>query len=174
MPHPETNKSYFEDPSDIEMDELPARPTNTLQNKSSLHSLNAIRSTMRLGKCPIKALPQVPQLSPYDMPRIPQMPIDPFFPPRPHPKKPYRLGEDISEIGTGTRFVGIEYRDPERYWITCRMDNTGVEFATWVARDFVIDPDPQDMISRINRVGMLLGVWSGRLLGLFYRPKRHW
>jgi len=156
------------------MEELPARPPNTLKKKSSLHSLKAIRSTMQLGKCPIKALPQVPQLSPYDMPRIPQPPIDPFFPPRPHPKKPYRLGEDISEIGTGTRFVGIEYRDPERYWITCRMDNTGVEFATRVARDFVIDPDPQDMISRINRVGMLLGVWSGRLLGLFYRPKRHW
>jgi len=36
-----------------------------------------------------------------------------------------------------------------------------------VARDFVIDPDPQDMISRINRVGMLLGFWSGCLLGLF-------
>src|SRR5882724_1317523 len=174
MPHPETNKSIFEDPSDIEMDELPARPTNTLQNKSSLHSLNAIRSTMRLGKCPIRALPQVPQLSPYNMPRIPQMPIDPFFPPRPHPKKPYHLGEDISEMGTGTRYGGIKYRDPERYWITCRMDNTGVEFATWVARDFVIDLDPQDMISWINRVGMLLGVWSGRLLGLFYRPKRHW
>jgi len=70
------------------------------EKKSSLHSLKAIRSTMQLGKCPIKALPQVPQLSPYDMPRIPQLPIDPFFPPRPHPKKPYRLGEDISEIGT--------------------------------------------------------------------------
>jgi len=41
------------------------------------------------------------------------------------------------------------------------MDNTGVEFATQVARDFVIDPDPQDMISRINRVGMLLGVLVG-------------
>jgi len=78
------------------------------------------------------------------------MPIDPFFPPCPQPKKPYRLGEDISALGMGTRYVGIEYRDPEFYWITCRMDNTGVEFATRVARDFVIDPDPQDMITRID------------------------
>src|SRR5882724_11569650 len=100
---------------------------------------------MRLGQCPIRALPQVPQLSPNDMPRIPKMPINPFFPPCPQPKQPYRLGEDISEMGMGTRYVGIEYRDPERYWITGCMDNTGVEFATWVARDFVIDPDPQDM-----------------------------
>ena len=99
-----------------------------------------------------------------DMPRIPKMPIDPFFPPHPQPKKPDCLGEDISEIGMGTRYVGSEYRDPECYWITCCMDNTGVEFATWVARDFVIGPDPQDMISQINRVGMLIGFWSGCLL----------
>ena len=78
------------------------------------------------------------------------MPINPFFPPCPQPKKPYCLGEDISEMGTGTRYVGIKYRDPECYWITCRMDNTGVEFTTWVARDFVINPEPQDMISQID------------------------
>src|SRR5882724_9062672 len=91
-----------------------------------------------------------------------------------NPRTPIIWERIFSEMGMGTRYVGIEYRDPECYWITCRMDNTGVEFATCVARDFVIDPDPQDMISRINRVGMLLGVWSGRLLGLFYRPKHHW
>src|SRR5882724_4927003 len=113
------------------------------------------------------ALPIVPQPSLKDIPRIPKMPIDPFFPPRPQPKKPYHLGEDISEVGMGTRYVGIEYRDPEHYWITCCMDNTGVKFATWVARDFVIDPDPQDMISQIDRVGMLIGFWSGRILVLF-------
>jgi len=98
------------------------------------------------------------------------MPIDPFFPPRPHPKNPI-VGRGHFRDGKGTRYVGIEYRDPECYWITCHMDNTGVEFTTQVARDFVIDPDPQDMISRINQVGMLLGVWSGCLLGV--RVKVH-
>src|SRR5882724_5846772 len=134
MPHPDTDKSYFYDPSDIEMEDLPTQPKHTLRITSSLHSLKSIRSTMRLRQCPIRALPQVPQLSPNDMPRIPKMPIDPFFPPCPHPKKPYCLGEDISEMGMGTRYVGIEHRDPEHYWITCRMDNTKVEFATRVAR----------------------------------------
>ena len=109
------------------------------------------------------------------------MPIDPFFPPRPHLKKPYQLGEDISELGMGTIYVGIEYRDPDCYWITYHMDNTGVEFTTWVARDFVIDPDPQDMILRIDRVGMdsgrdinldsfigqgIIGNWEGRERGM--------
>jgi len=65
-----------------------------------------IRSTMRLAVSH-QSTSSVPQLSLYDMPRIPQMPIDPFFPPRPHPKKPYRLGEDISEIGNGYKIRGI-------------------------------------------------------------------
>src|SRR5882724_5973637 len=129
---------------------------------------------MKLGQCPIRALPHVPQLSPNDMPSIPKTPIDPFFPPCPQPKKPYHLGEEISEVGMGTRYVGIDYRDPKCYWITCHMDYTGVEFATQVARDFVTDPDPQDMISWIDPVGMLIGFWSGHLLGLFYRPRHHW
>src|SRR5882672_8199545 len=58
------------------------------------------------------------------IPLLLNIPIDPLFPPRLRPKQPYHLGEDISEIGTGTRFVGIEARDPQYYWITCRMDNT--------------------------------------------------
>src|SRR5882724_11175259 len=129
---------------------------------------------MQLRQCPIRSLPQVPQPSLNDMPSIPKTLIDPFFPPHPLPMNPYHLGEDISEMGMGTRYVGIEYRDPEFYWITCRMDNTGVKFATRVARDFVIDPDPQDIISRIDLVGMLMGFWLGHLLGLFYWPKCHW
>ena len=121
---------------------------------------------MGLGQSPIMALPIIPQPSLNDMPRIPKMPIDPFFPPHPQPKKLYHLGKGISEMGTGTRYVGIEYRDPECYWIRCHMDNTGVEFATWVARDFVIDPDPQDMISQINQVRMwiLVGTSTWTLL----------
>ena len=88
--------------------------------------------------------------------------------------KPYHLGKEISEMGTDTRYVGLKDRYPKCYWITCCMDYTGVEFATQVARDFVINLDPQDMMSQIDRVGMLIGFWSGCLLGLFYWPKRHW
>src|SRR5882724_12254241 len=105
---------------------------------------------MRLGQYPIRALPQVPQLSLNNMPSTPKTPIDLFFPPHPLPMKPYHLGKEISEMGMCTRYVGIMDRDPKCYWITCCMDYTGVEFTTRVARDFVIDPGPQDMISQID------------------------
>src|SRR5882724_4224905 len=97
---------------------------------------------MRLGQYPIRALPQVPQLSLNNMPSIPKTPIDLFFPPHPQPMKPYHLGKEISEMGTGTRYVGIVDSDPKCYWITCHMDYTGVEFTILVDRYFVIDPDP--------------------------------
>jgi len=67
-------------------------------------------------------------------------------------KKPYHLSKEISEMGTGMRYVGIKNRDPEHYWITCCMDYTGIMFATWVARDLMIDSDSQDMISQIDQV----------------------
>ena len=97
------------------------------------------------------------------MPIIPITPINPLFPPCLQPKKPYHFGEEISEMGTGTRFVGIEDQEPECYRITCHMDYTGIEFATWVAQSLVIDPDPQDVFSEIDQLGMLLGFWSGHL-----------
>src|SRR5467141_3696675 len=82
---------------------------------------------------------------------------------------PYHLGEDISEIGTGTRFVGIEARDPQYYWITCQMDNTGIRFAVRVDCCLVIDPDPQNMSSWLDRVGKLIWLWCGHLFELIHR-----
>jgi len=67
------------------------------------------------------------------------IPTDPLFPPRLRPQRPYHVGEDITEVGRGTRFIRVEDRDDIYYWITCRMDNTGVEFSMRVGRDLVID-----------------------------------
>jgi len=73
------------------------------------------------------------------------IPTNPLFPPRLRPQRPYHVGEDITEVGRGTRFIRVEDRDDIYYWITCRMDNTGVEFSMRVGRDLVIDPNPQDI-----------------------------
>jgi len=73
------------------------------------------------------------------------------------------VGEDITEVGRGTRFIRVEDRDDIYYWITCHMDNTGVEFSMRVSRDLVIDPNPQDMLSRLARVGSLMQLWWGQL-----------
>ena len=60
------------------------------------------------------------------------------------------MGEEITEMGKGTIFVGIEDRDPEYYSITCHIDNTRIKFAMWVTQSLVIDPDPQDVLSWID------------------------
>src|SRR5882672_12028809 len=93
-----------------------------------------------------QALPVVPQLTLYDNPITPNIPIDSLFPPHLQPKQPYHLGEEISEMGKGTRFVGIEARDPQ-------MDDTRIRFAMQVDLCLVIDPDPQNMSSWLDQVG---------------------
>ena len=104
MQNPNDIKSFFEDPSDIEMDDfsLPKRP---LQIKKSLWS---IQSAFQCDHTPVKKLPGIPLLTLNDNPITPNIPIDPLFPPCLQPKQPYHLGEDISEMGKGTRFVCIE------------------------------------------------------------------
>src|SRR5882672_8351596 len=104
MPSPYSYKSFFKDPSDIEMDDL-SLPKQPIQIKKSLRS---IRSTFKNNCASVKEIPAIPQLALYDKPITPNIPIDPLFPPQLQPKQPYHLGEDISEIGTCTRFVGIE------------------------------------------------------------------
>jgi len=63
----------------------------------------------------------------------PIIPTDPLFPPCLRPQRPYHLGEDITEVGRGTCFIRVEEQDNDHYWITCRMDNTGVKFSTQVS-----------------------------------------
>src|SRR5882672_4002157 len=124
MPSPYANKSFFEDPSDIEMDDL-----SLLKQPSWIKkSIQAIRSTFQCDRTPVKELPGIPQLTLYDNPITPNIPIIPLFPPCLRPKKLYHLGEDISGMGKGQRFVSIEDRDPQYYWINCQMDDTGIRF----------------------------------------------
>ena len=158
-------KSVFEDPSDLEMDNL-AKPNPILKLQRSIRSL---RSTRR-RQCPIIAPPIDSQPTPTaptvvselatpasnNIAITPIIPTDPLFPPRLRPQRPYHLGEDITEVGRGMRFIRVEDRDDNHYWITCQMDNTGVEFSIRVGRDLVIDPNPQDMLSRLARVGSLM------------------
>src|SRR5467141_2117773 len=77
MPSPYSYKSFFEDPSDIEMEDL-SLPKQPLCIKKSLQS---IRSTFLCNHTPVKELPGIPQLALYDNPITPTIPIDPLFPP---------------------------------------------------------------------------------------------
>src|SRR5882724_12039928 len=67
----------------------------------------------------------------------PIIPTNPLFPPHLQPQRPYHLGEDIMEVGRGMCFIRVEDKDDNYYWITCRMDNTGVKFLIQVSQDLV-------------------------------------
>src|SRR5467141_3887843 len=92
MPSPYSYKSFFKDPSDIEMEDF-SLPKQPLHIKKSLWS---IRSTFLRDRTPVKELPGIPQLALYNNPITPTIPTNPLFPPRLQPKPLYHLGEDIS------------------------------------------------------------------------------
>src|SRR5882724_4784343 len=172
MSDPDALRSIFEDHLDLEMDNL-AKPNPIIRLKWSIQSLQATRRQ----QCPIMALPIDPQPTPTvpivvsklsapasnNISITSGIPTDPLFPPRLRPQRPYHVGEDITEVRRGTHFIRVEDRNDIYYWITCRMDNTGLEFSMRVSRDLVIDPNPQDMLSRLARVGSLMQLWWGHL-----------
>ena len=57
------------------------------------------------------------------------------------------MGEDITEVGRETHFIRVEDWNDIYYWITCRMDHTGVKFSIRVGRDLVIDPNVKNGFS---------------------------
>ena len=175
MSDPDALRSIFEDHSDLEMDNL-TKPNPILKLKRSLRSIRSLQAS-RHQQCPIMALPIDLQPTPTVTPVVSELsapvynnmaitfiiPTDPLFPPHLRPQRPYHVGEDITEVGRGMHFIRVEDRDDINYWITCRMDNTGVEFSMRVGRDLVIDPNPQDMLSWLARVGSLMRLWWGHL-----------
>jgi len=177
MSNPDALRSVFEDPMDLEMDGL-TKPNPILRLKWSIQSLQSTRHK----QCPIMALPIDPQPTPTvstvvsklsapasnNIAMAPIIPTNSLFPPRLWPQRPYHLGEDITEVGRGTCFIRVEDKDDDYYWITCWMDNTGVEFSIQVGWDLVIDPNPQDMLSQLAQVGSLMWLWWGHLSELIW------
>src|SRR5882724_5470932 len=118
MSDPDAFKSIFEDPSDLEMDEL-AKPNPILKLQQSIRSLQSTRCE----QCPIMALPidctpMVPTVvSELSVPAsnniviAPIIPTNPLFPPHLQPQKPYHLGEDIMEVRRGMHLIRVEDRD---------------------------------------------------------------
>src|SRR5882724_10756742 len=137
----EALRSVFKDPMDLEMDNL-TKPNPILRLKQSIQSLQSTQCE----QCPIMALPIDPQPTPTvstvvsklsapasnNIAITPIIPTDALFPPRLRPQRPYHLGEDITEVRRGTHFIRVEDQDDDYYWITCQMDNTGVEFSMQV------------------------------------------
>ena len=132
MSDPDALKSLFEDPLDLEMDNLTKpNPNPILRLKQLIWSLQSTRCQ----QFPIIALPIDPQPTPM-VPTVvsiaiaPIIPTDPLFPPCLRPQRPYHLGEDITEVRRGTCFIRVEEWDNDHYWITVMSYNTPVTLLT--------------------------------------------
>ena len=153
---PDALRSVFKDPSDLEMDDL-TKPNPILKLQWSIRSLwSTQHEQFPIMALPIDCTPMVPTVvSKLSVPASNNIaiasiiPTDPLFPPCLQPQRPYHVGEDITEVGRGMHFIRVEDQNDIYYWITCRMDHTGVKFLIQVGQDFVIDPDPQYMLSRL-------------------------
>src|SRR5882724_5773756 len=127
MSDPDSLRSVFEDPSDLEMDNL-AKPNPILRLKQSIRAIQSLQAT-RHQHCPIIALPIDPQPTPMvpivvsklsapasnDIAIVSGIPTDPLFPPCLRPQRPYHVGEDITEVGRETRFIRVEDQDDNYY-----------------------------------------------------------
>src|SRR5882724_10416242 len=108
MSNPEDLRSIFEDPSDLEMDDL-TKPKHILRLKQSFQSLQSTRCE----QCPIMALPIDPWPTPMvptvvseltaptsnDIAITPIIPTNPLFPPCLQPQRLYHLGEECTLSG---------------------------------------------------------------------------
>jgi len=107
--------------------------------------------------------PSLLHLHPMILPSLPAFLLTHYFlhiyDPRDH-----IIWERTSQKSGGEHAYQVEGRmDDDHYWITCWVDYTGVEFSTRVNWGLVIDPNPQDMLSRLDWVGSLMQLWWGHL-----------
>jgi len=138
MQNPNDIKSFFKEPSDIEMDDF-SLPKWPLQIKKSLQS---IWSAFQHDHTPVKALPGVPLSTLNDNPSLPIF-LSTLSSLHIYDQATISFRKRYFRDGKGTRFVSIEAQDPQYYWINCHMDDTGIRFAMRVDHCLVIDPNPK-------------------------------
>jgi len=173
MSDPDALRSIFEDHSDLEMDNLTS-PIPSSEWNSQFGQFD--HSRLLTTAVPIMALPLILSLLlryPLWFPSFLHLhpiilPSLPLFQLTHYSLHVYNLKDHIMwrrHHGSreGNTLYQVEDRNDIYYWITCCMDHTGVEFSMRVGWDLVIDPNPQDMLSRLARVGSLMWLWWGHL-----------
>ena len=128
------------------IDNFPKPPSSvhTRPSKSSISNL-----TNNLLPPPLSSYPPMPH-SEIDLKYIP---LDPLYLPHCRPSLPFRLGEDISRTGAGTRYIGIRAQDLTLAYISLRQDGTLLHYVQTFPPDDVIDPETRNVLKRCTRVG---------------------
>ena len=128
------------------IDNFPKPPSSVHMrpSKSSISNL-----TNNLLPPPLSSYPPMPR-SEIDLKYIP---LDPLYLPHRHPSLPFRLGEDISRTGAGTRYIGITAREPTLAYLSLCQDGTLSHYSQPFPPDDVIDPETRNVLKRCTRVG---------------------
>ena len=127
------------------IDNFPKPPSSvhTRPSKSSISN-----STNNLLP-PLNSYPPMP-CSEIDLKYIP---IDPLYLPQHRPSPPFRLGEDISRTGAGTRYIRITARDPTLAYISLCQDGTLSHYSQPFSPVDIINPETCNVLKRCTRVG---------------------
>ena len=145
------------------------KPPSSVHTRPSKSSIS--NSTNNLLPPPLSSYPPMP-CSEIDLKYIP---IDPLYLPQcRHPSLPFRLGEDISRMGAGTRYIGISARDPTLAYITLCQDTTLLHYSQPFPPDDIIDPETHNVLKRCMRVGRAAWLLWKEIVLLFRACAPQW
>ena len=143
----------------------PPLSVHTRPSKSSISN-----STNNLLPPPLSSYPP---MSPSEIDRQ-YIPTNPLYLPHYRPARPFRLGEDISRTGAGTRYIGIMARDPTLAYISLRQDTTLLHYSQPFPPDDVIDPEMRNVLKRCTRVGRAAWLLWKEIVLLFRACAPQW
>ena len=123
------------------------KPPSSVHMRPSKSSIS--NSTNNLLPPPLSSYPPMP----HPEINLKYIPTDPLYLPRYRPEQPFRLGEDISRTGAGTRYIGITAREPTLTYLSLRQDGTLSHYSQPFPLDDVIDPETRNVLKRCTRVG---------------------
>jgi len=124
-----TSSPYLRTPLTLRWKISPSPNVPSSWNSPYNHS-SLLDWPINTSKCPIMALPVVPQLTPTaptvvsqpslnDIAITPIIPTDQLFPPCLWAQRWFHLGEDITVVGRGTWFFRVEARDLSQFCCCC-------------------------------------------------------
>ena len=102
------------------------------------------------------------------------IPTDPLYLPRYRPEWPFHLGEDISRMGAGTRYIRITAWDPTLAYISLHQDMTLSHYSQPFPPDDVIDLETCNVLKRCTRVGRVAWLLWKEIILLFRACTPQW
>ena len=148
------------------INDFPKLPSSALTqpSKSSISNL-----TNNL----LPPLSSYPPMSPSEIDHQ-YIPTDPLYLPRYRPEWPFCLGEDISRMGAGTRYIGITAWDLTLTYISLHQDTTLSHYSQPFLPDDVIDPEMRNVLKRCMRIGRVAWLLWKEIVLLFKSCAPQW